>query len=146
MALTFDPEIAAALAPMAESGFTPPAVGDVACRRAKWEPIIGAASTAQPIPGDVTTSEHYATADDSGRSKCVGTPRTARHRVRRSCSSTAAGTSSATSICSLGVWQVPDGPECVNAVRTAVELGYRHIDTAQAYGNEQSVGRALREW
>jgi diketogulonate reductase-like aldo/keto reductase len=45
----------------------------------------------------------------------------------------------------LGVWQVPDGPKCVNAVRWALELGYRHIDTAQAYGNEESVGRALRE-
>jgi diketogulonate reductase-like aldo/keto reductase len=45
----------------------------------------------------------------------------------------------------LGVWQVPNGPECVNAVRWALELGYRHIDTAQAYGNEESVGRGLRE-
>jgi diketogulonate reductase-like aldo/keto reductase len=45
----------------------------------------------------------------------------------------------------LGVWQVPDGPVCVNAVRWALELGYRHIDTAQAYGNEASVGKALRE-
>jgi diketogulonate reductase-like aldo/keto reductase len=45
----------------------------------------------------------------------------------------------------LGVWQVPDGPECVNAVRWALDLGYRHIDTAQAYGNEGSVGRALRD-
>jgi 2,5-diketo-D-gluconate reductase A len=45
----------------------------------------------------------------------------------------------------LGVWQVPDGPECVDAVRAALELGYRHIDTAQAYGNEESVGRALRD-
>ena len=45
----------------------------------------------------------------------------------------------------LGVWQVPDGPGCVHAVRAALELGYRHIDTAQAYGNESSVGRALRE-
>jgi 2,5-diketo-D-gluconate reductase A len=45
----------------------------------------------------------------------------------------------------LGVWQVPDGPACVQAVRAALELGYRHIDTAQAYGNEASVGRALRE-
>ena len=44
----------------------------------------------------------------------------------------------------LGVWQVPAGPECVNAVRWALELGYRHIDTAQAYGNEESVGQALR--
>lgn len=45
----------------------------------------------------------------------------------------------------LGVWQIPDGPECVDAVRWALELGYRHIDTAQAYRNEQSVGRALAE-
>jgi 2,5-diketo-D-gluconate reductase A len=45
----------------------------------------------------------------------------------------------------LGVWQVPNGPECVNAVRWALELGYRHIDTAQAYENEESVGQALRE-
>jgi len=45
----------------------------------------------------------------------------------------------------LGVWQVPNGPVTVNAVRWALELGYRHIDTAQAYGNEESVGRALSE-
>ena len=45
----------------------------------------------------------------------------------------------------LGVWQVPNGPECVNAVRWALELGYRHLDTAQAYGNEESIGQALRE-
>jgi diketogulonate reductase-like aldo/keto reductase len=45
----------------------------------------------------------------------------------------------------FGVWQVPDGDECVRAVRWALEAGYRHIDTAQAYGNERSVGRALRE-
>jgi diketogulonate reductase-like aldo/keto reductase len=45
----------------------------------------------------------------------------------------------------LGVWQVPDGPVCEQAVLWALELGYRHIDTAQAYGNEASVGRALRD-
>jgi diketogulonate reductase-like aldo/keto reductase len=45
----------------------------------------------------------------------------------------------------LGVWQVPDGPVCEEAVRAALELGYRHIDTAQAYGNERSVGQALRD-
>ena len=45
----------------------------------------------------------------------------------------------------LGVWQVPNGAECVNAVKWALDLGYRHIDTAQAYGNEESVGRALRD-
>ena len=45
----------------------------------------------------------------------------------------------------LGVWQVGKGRECVRAVRTALELGYRHIDTAQAYGNEESVGKGIRE-
>src|SRR5437660_6584413 len=45
----------------------------------------------------------------------------------------------------LGVWQIPNGLTTVNAVRWALELGYRHIDTAQAYGNEESVGRALKD-
>jgi diketogulonate reductase-like aldo/keto reductase len=45
----------------------------------------------------------------------------------------------------LGVWQVPDGATCERAIRWALELGYRHIDTAQAYGNEASVGQALRD-
>jgi diketogulonate reductase-like aldo/keto reductase len=45
----------------------------------------------------------------------------------------------------LGVWQVPDGRECEDAVRWALEVGYRHVDTAQAYGNEASVGRAVRD-
>jgi diketogulonate reductase-like aldo/keto reductase len=45
----------------------------------------------------------------------------------------------------LGVWQVPEGRACEDAVRWALEAGYRHIDTAQAYGNESSVGRALRD-
>jgi diketogulonate reductase-like aldo/keto reductase len=45
----------------------------------------------------------------------------------------------------LGVWQVENARECVDAVRWALEEGYRHIDTAQAYGNEQSVGLGLRE-
>jgi diketogulonate reductase-like aldo/keto reductase len=45
----------------------------------------------------------------------------------------------------LGVWQVDDGPDCENSVRWALDAGYRLIDTAQAYGNEASVGRALRD-
>jgi diketogulonate reductase-like aldo/keto reductase len=45
----------------------------------------------------------------------------------------------------LGVWQMRNGRECVDAVRWALDLGYRHIDTAQAYGNEESVGQGLRE-
>jgi diketogulonate reductase-like aldo/keto reductase len=45
----------------------------------------------------------------------------------------------------LGVWQTPEGPQTKNAVRWALELGYRHIDTGQAYGNEASVGDGFRQ-
>ncbi len=45
----------------------------------------------------------------------------------------------------LGVWQVENEQKCVDAVRWALEAGYRHIDTAQAYGNEESVGVGIRE-
>jgi diketogulonate reductase-like aldo/keto reductase len=44
----------------------------------------------------------------------------------------------------LGVWQAAEGAETRRAVGWALEAGYRHIDTAQAYGNERSVGEALR--
>jgi 2,5-diketo-D-gluconate reductase A len=37
----------------------------------------------------------------------------------------------------LGVWQVRPGRETEDAVRWALELGYRHVDTAQLYGNEE---------
>ncbi|MCO5988318.1 aldo/keto reductase [Actinoallomurus spadix] len=42
----------------------------------------------------------------------------------------------------FGVWQVPD-EEAVPAVATAIEAGYRSIDTASAYGNEEGVGKAI---
>ena len=45
----------------------------------------------------------------------------------------------------LGVFKSEDGQETYNAVRWALEAGYRHIDTAKAYGNEASVGKAIRE-
>ena len=45
----------------------------------------------------------------------------------------------------LGVWQVPDGATCEYAVRTALEVGYRHIDTAQAYGNRSEERRVGKE-
>jgi diketogulonate reductase-like aldo/keto reductase len=44
----------------------------------------------------------------------------------------------------LGTWQL-SGEECVEAVRDAIELGYRHIDTARAYGNEAQVGQGLHD-
>lgn len=45
----------------------------------------------------------------------------------------------------FGTWQTPDGDVAVRSVACAIEAGYRHIDTAQAYGNEESVGRGIRE-
>ena len=43
----------------------------------------------------------------------------------------------------FGTWQTPDGEIAVNAVKTAIEAGYRHIDTAAAYGNEPSVREGI---
>ena len=45
----------------------------------------------------------------------------------------------------FGTWQVKDGEEAYESTLMALEAGYRHIDTAHAYGNEASVGRALRD-
>ena len=45
----------------------------------------------------------------------------------------------------FGVFMIPVGDETYNAVRTALSLGYRHIDTAAAYFNEADVGRAIRD-
>jgi diketogulonate reductase-like aldo/keto reductase len=44
----------------------------------------------------------------------------------------------------LGVWQMAAGSETEQAVEYALEVGYRHIDTASLYRNEQSVGAALK--
>lgn len=43
----------------------------------------------------------------------------------------------------FGVFQIPDAAACEQAVRDAVEVGYRSFDTAASYGNEEAVGRAL---
>ena len=43
----------------------------------------------------------------------------------------------------FGVFLIP-GPECVESVKNAIQVGYRHIDTAQMYGNEKEVGEGIR--
>lgn len=45
----------------------------------------------------------------------------------------------------FGTWQIPDGAAAYNSTLFALKNGYRHIDTARAYGNEASVGRAIRD-
>ena len=45
----------------------------------------------------------------------------------------------------LGVFKVEEGPELVNAVKSAIKNGYRSIDTAAIYGNEEGVGKGIGE-
>ena len=45
----------------------------------------------------------------------------------------------------FGTWQTPNGKVAVSSVLSALEAGYRHIDTAQGYGNEESVGIAVKQ-
>ncbi|MBB5149584.1 aldo/keto reductase [Ureibacillus thermosphaericus] len=45
----------------------------------------------------------------------------------------------------IGVFKVEEGPELVNAVKSAIKNGYRSIDTASIYNNEEGVGQAIRE-
>ena len=48
-------------------------------------------------------------------------------------------------ILGFGVYQIPDLKECERVVSEAIEVGYRSIDTAQAYGNEEAVGNAIKK-
>lgn len=48
-------------------------------------------------------------------------------------------------ILGYGVFQIPDHEQCERCVLDAVEVGYRLIDTAQSYGNEAAVGRAIKK-
>ena len=45
----------------------------------------------------------------------------------------------------FGTWQSASGEEAYNAVKAALEAGYRHIDTAAVYKNEESVGQAIAD-
>lgn len=45
----------------------------------------------------------------------------------------------------LGVFKVEEGPELVNAVKSAIKNGYRSVDTAAIYGNEVGVGKGIQE-
>lgn len=45
----------------------------------------------------------------------------------------------------LGTWQSKNGDEVISAVRQALRIGYRHIDTAAIYGNEAGIGKAIQQ-
>lgn len=45
----------------------------------------------------------------------------------------------------FGTWRVPESEQCVESVLTAIDCGYRHIDTAYFYKNEKSIGEAVRQ-
>ncbi|MCX4428669.1 alpha/beta hydrolase [Streptomyces mirabilis] len=67
MTLKFDPQVADVLAQMGGTEAFQPPRDDVEGRRAFWEPILAASSTAQPFPEDVRMSDSYATTDDAAR-------------------------------------------------------------------------------
>ncbi|KAF7544500.1 hypothetical protein G7046_g9776 [Stylonectria norvegica] len=46
----------------------------------------------------------------------------------------------------LGVYKAPNGQETEDAVTAALDAGYRHIDSAARYANEEACGRAIRRW
>lgn len=48
-------------------------------------------------------------------------------------------------IIGFGTWQTPDGQVAEESVLAALNSGYRHLDTAAAYGNEESVGAAIKK-
>ena len=54
-------------------------------------------------------------------------------------------TTNAMPMLGLGTWENTDPAACADSVATALERGYRHIDTAQAYGNEAAVGDGLAQ-
>ena len=45
----------------------------------------------------------------------------------------------------FGVFQIRDAAQCEQAVRDAIDVGYRLIDTAASYGNEEAVGKAIKK-
>jgi diketogulonate reductase-like aldo/keto reductase len=45
----------------------------------------------------------------------------------------------------FGTWQIPNGDDAYKSVLMALKNGYRHIDTARVYGNEESVGQAIKD-
>ena len=47
-------------------------------------------------------------------------------------------------ILGFGVFQITDATECERCVVDAIQTGYRHIDTAASYQNEEAVGRGIR--
>lgn len=77
------------------------------------------------------------------------------YRMPGQCTSASAATSASSAVqlndgngipvLGLGVFRADAGESCKSAVLSALQLGYRHIDTAQIYQNEEAVGQAVRE-
>lgn len=44
----------------------------------------------------------------------------------------------------FGTWQIDNGPQAVETIKYALQAGYTHVDTAAVYGNEESVGKAIK--
>ena len=44
----------------------------------------------------------------------------------------------------FGTWKTPDGETAIKSIKTAVEIGYKHIDAAAIYANEEGVGAGIK--
>jgi 2,5-diketo-D-gluconate reductase B len=86
---------------------------------ARVGPCLAASGTHFLAPGGVPTMTDLPTADD--------------------CPTTSDGMP----VLGIGTWQNTDPEQCAESVRTALEMGYRHVDTAQIYGNEDAVGDGI---
>lgn len=72
-------------------------------------------------------------------------PSTSAHKLTSASSTVALNDGNAIPVLGLGVFKAEAGEACKAAVLSALNQGYRHIDTAQIYQNEEAVGQAVRE-
>lgn len=76
--------------------------------------------------------------------KVIGGPR--KNGVSPACPSVKLNDGNSIPQVALGVYKAPNGEETERAVMAALDAGYRHIDSAARYANEEACGRALRKW
>ena len=117
-------------------------MGQGTCYRESEPPLIGSTDLFPHILVQYTDTQGYITSslykDRKVTMAVVPTNNTERVKLN---------TGAEIPIVGLGTWQATgnDGNDCYEAVLAALRAGYRHIDTAAIYGNEDQVGRAIRD-
>jgi len=109
----------------------------------------GAGGSSDLVPSapdveDVTREAKEAVGSDEGAS-ASDEAGTAASEIPEEVEAVEAPTTRGMPMFGLGTYQMDDYDECVESVRTALEMGYRHVDTAEGYDNEEAVGDAIAE-